>query len=234
MTDDSAQGFFGQQGLSNDTSQVTRHDFATHQHRGRVRTSMIVKVVKVIPDKDDPISNGPVVHVMPLVNQIDGQGNATDHGTIYNIPVVRHQGGDMVFINDPVVNDIGHMSIHDRDISSVKASSKQANPASFRRHDPADGVYHFALLNKTKVKRYVMPNDDGGIDLVDMTNGNKISTGSKGINLNGVIIDTKGNLIAPGKVMSGAGTDDEVTLGTHTHDDVQPGAGHTGKPDAGT
>ncbi len=56
----------------------------------------------------------PTVDVQPLTNQTDGQGNQTPHGIIYNIPATRTQGGGNAVINDPVVGDVGFMSVADR------------------------------------------------------------------------------------------------------------------------
>lgn len=87
------------------------------------------------------------VDVQPMVAQIDGAGNATLHGVIHNVPVMRIQGGSNAFIVTPVVGDIGLAVIASRDISSVKANRAPSNPGSRRRFDWADAVYMPGMLN---------------------------------------------------------------------------------------
>lgn len=95
------------------------------------------------------------VDVKPLVNQLDGYGNAVAHGVVNDIPYVRVQGGSNAVIIDPEVGDIGICVFCDRDISAVQATRAAANPGSFRRSDMADGVYLGGLLNGIP-NQYVM------------------------------------------------------------------------------
>src|ERR1700674_817958 len=74
--------------------------FLIQQALGRVST---MKVVKVNAVTADPNGGPPTVDVQPLVNQLDGQGNATPHGTIFGIPVWRMQAGATAIILDPVI-----------------------------------------------------------------------------------------------------------------------------------
>jgi len=57
----------------------------------------------------------PIVSVQPLVNQVDGQGNPTQHGIINGVPVFRLQGGANAIIADPVAGDIGLLATASRD-----------------------------------------------------------------------------------------------------------------------
>lgn len=219
MTD----GFFGQRGLTASTSDYNAHDFQIEQALGKVRTSVPVKIVAV---HGGGVGAAPTVDVQPLVNQIDGQGNQTPHGIIYGRPCTRNQGGGNAIINDPLVGDIGHLVISDRDISSLTSNEgAQSNPGSFRMHDMADGVYHGAMLNPANPTQYVQFTETG-MRTVDK-NGNVIVTGPAGINLNGVIIDLDGNITTPGGVTAGFGTGDSVTLQHHKHAGGPP-------PDPGT
>lgn len=214
-----SQGFYGQQGLTDAGSDFNRHSFAIKQELGNVRTGMPVKVIAV---HGGGIGAAPTVDVQPLINQIDGQGNSTPHGTIFGIPVSRSQGGGNAIINDPVAGDVGWMAVSDRDISSLKANAgAQSNPGSFRRFSPSDGVYHGAILNPANPTQYVAFTATG-IVIFDK-NGNTITMGPSGINMNGVVIDNAGNLSVPGNitvqggVTGGAGGPDSVTLQHHTH-----------------
>lgn len=212
MTD----GFFGQQGIPDAMSEHNSHTFLIRQEQGQVRTATPVKIIAV---HGGGVGPAPTVDVMPLINQIDGQGNKTNHGTIFGIPVSRNQGGDSTIINDPVVGDVGHMMISDRDISALKQNQgAQSNPGSFRMHDLADGVYHGAMLNPANPKQYVQFTTTG-VKIADR-NGNIIEM------KNGSIAIT-GNLTVTGTITAGFGTGDSVTVQKHTH------AGGP-VPDAGT
>ena len=204
-------------------STFNQHAFTIDQALTRIRTSVVVKIVAV---HGGGVGPAPTVDVQPLVKQVDGQGgSATSHGTIYGIPCTRSQAGDSVIINDPVVGDIGTMVIHDRDISSLKANNGQeSTPGSYRRHDPADGVYHGPILNQTKPTQYIQFLRDSsgkanGLKIVDNV-GNTIISSSNGVNINGLIIDKNGNLTTPGGVQAGTGTADSVTLQNHLHPTV--------------
>lgn len=144
MTDKSGAGYPGQQGLNDNVGEFNQHSFLIWQILARVRTCVPVEVMAV-----DGGGNAPVgfVDARPLVNQMDGGGNTFPHGTIFNLPYVRIQGGANAVIIDPVVGDKGLAMICDRDISSVKANRGRANPGSRRRFGLADGVYIGGILN---------------------------------------------------------------------------------------
>ena len=92
----------------------------------RMRTSLPVRVESVTNDGGvSPIGR---VSIRPLVQQVDGEGNATDHGIINNVPYFRIQGGANAVIMDPEVGDIGMALFADRDISAVKASGQSSPP----------------------------------------------------------------------------------------------------------
>jgi hypothetical protein len=138
-----------------------QHSFVINQHLGRTRTTMLVKVVKVTSNGE--VAAPGVIDVQPLVNQVDGSGNQKEHGTIFNVPYVRGQGGDGAVINDPKVGDIGLVTIFDRDSSAAIAAKGKANPGSNRRFSPSDAVYHGGIVNDTPVKyvRFF----EGGIEM---------------------------------------------------------------------
>lgn len=213
MAEDQGQGIPGQLGLPDPGSDFNAHAFLVRQMLGEIRTMIPVKVIAV---HGGGLGPPPTVDVQPLVKQMDGLGQAQSHGTIYGIPCTRNQAGGSVVINDPKVDDIGMMSVADRDISSLKANKGQeSNPGSYRRHHLGDGVYHGPLLNQTKPTQYVQFRDDG-LTIQDV-NQNTIETSQEGIKLNGVLIDRKGNIKAPGNVTAGDKTGDSVTLQHHVH-----------------
>jgi len=222
--------YFGQKQAPTNGSDVSRSMFLVRQEIASVRTMIPVKVIAV---KGGGVGAPPTVNVKPLVNQIDGQGNSTEHGTVFNIPVSRLQGGGNAIINDPIVGDIGYIMVADRDISSVKANAgKQSNPGSFRRFNFADSVYVGAILNSGTPAQYVHFTSDG-IEISDK-HGNKITMASSGINitapaginLNGLVIDTNGRATGPSDIIANG-----ISLDSHVHGGVEPGPSTTGVPE---
>lgn len=139
--------------------------FLVNQILAEVGTVTLVKVVAVT--NSGGVSPVGFVDVQPLVNQVDGAGNATPHGIVYNLPYFRLQGGTNAIILDPQVDDIGMCGFASRDISSVKASKAQANPGSGRTFSMADGLYFGGLLNGVPVQ--YMAFSASGIDIVSPT-----------------------------------------------------------------
>lgn len=212
-------GFFGQQNTFHDASDFNVFSFIVRQALGRVRTGIPVKVKTI---HGGGVGAPPTVDVLPLVNQIDGVGNKTAHGTIFGIPVLRLQGGISALIIDPAVDDIGWLSVADRDISAVKANKgKQSNPGSYRRHNLADGVYVGAILNPANPTQYIQFTADG-IKISDK-NGNLIVLKSGEIDITATKVSITGNLAvsgtitASGEITAGHGGADSVTLRQHVH-----------------
>lgn len=232
----------GQQDPNSSTSMFNMHLFMISQMIGRVGTMKIVKVLKVTPGEGDgDVKTAGTVDVQPLVNQIDGNGNATPHGTVYGLPWSRMQGGKNCVVCDPVVGDIGLIVISDRDISAVKKAKKASNPGSRRKYSPSDGVYIGGALNVAP-EQYLQFTADG-VRLVDKT-GNSIALSSTGIAITpatGMPVTVAGNLVVSGAlelagalkgaaggtyagnfetaggITAGKGTGDQVTLQNHTH-----------------
>lgn len=152
--------------------------------------SAVVTVQSVSPGEVGPVG---IVSVQPMVNQIDGFGNQVPHGTIYNLPYFRLQGGTNAVIIDPVVGDTGVAVICDRDISIVKATGTISGPGSFRQNDWADGVYFGGFMNGTPTQ-YVQFTE-GGINIVsagtlDLTAAGAVTIQSGGtITLDGIVWD---------------------------------------------
>ena len=179
--------YVGQQGIvdANDLHSIIA--FHIHQALGLARTGTPVKVVAV---HGGGVGAPPTVDVLPLVNQIDGLGKATKHGTVYGLPVQRLQGGKSAIIIDPVVGDIGWVTVGDRDHSAVKATAKQSNPGSFRRHSLSDGVYHPGIINPGNPDQWVQFKTNGLV--IHDINGNEIGLLSGKIyanpnNLSGIV-----------------------------------------------
>lgn len=248
MADQDFQEYAGQAPPESPLSQFNVINFLIKQALGRVHTVKMVKVMAV--NNFGAVSPVGMLDAMAQVNQQDGGGVAQEHGTTFNLPYVRIQGGKNAIIIDPVVGDMGLALICDRDSSSVKTSKAQGNPGSFRRFDMADGVYLGGILNGTPTQylRYVQ-NDDGtpnGIELIDVF-VNKLQMTTNGITItdkNNNVIDMKSGLIevttpifkVDGQIQSteeitaNFGTGDSVTVSQHTHTQSPDSHGDSEEP----
>ena len=159
MANPQGSGYAGQLGISSSVGDYNKHYFLVQRALGRVRTNQIVQVVAA--DSNGQVAPAGFLNVTILINQIDGIGNASPHGTIYQVPYLRLQGGTNAVIMDPQVGDIGWAGFADRDISAVVRSRissafsslgnvvNRFNPGSRRKFDPADGVWIGGMLNGT-------------------------------------------------------------------------------------
>ena len=224
----------GQQDATSAGSQFNLIDFIVRQILYAEATATLVQVKAVT--NDGGVTPVGFVDVQPLINQIDGAGNATPHGTIYNVPYHRLQGGANAIILDPQVGDIGIAVFASTDISVVKSTKAQANPGSRRRMDMADGLYMGGFLNGTPTQ-YVQFSTaginitatakvtvtDGSGSTIVMNNDNSGTMNFSGgltINAN-TKIDGTLEVTVTGQ-SSAAFTDDVTASGTsvhgHTHD----------------
>lgn len=237
-------GYRGQAQAADGTGDYGSLMFVIGQALAQLSTSTVVRVVAVT--NAGGLAPVGFVDVQPLVNQLDGAGNAVPHGVLHHLPYFRLQGGTDAIILDPKVGDLGIAVFASRDISAVKASKAQANPGSWRVHDMADGLYVGGLLNGTPVQ-YVQFTA-GGINVVSPT---KVTVEAPNIELNA---STQCALNSPqivlnGTVQQGSGSfggtstwqGNMDTLGTlrnngkdvgstHTHSGVQSGPSNTGTP----
>ena len=151
--------------------------FVVQQIMNKANHATLVQVIGVAPGGVGPVGT---VNVTPLVNMVDGQGNAIPHGIIYTLPYLRLQGGQNAVIIDPQVNDIGLCVFADQDISTVKATLAAAIPATHRRNDWADGLYIGGMLNGTPTQYIEFSNT--GINVV--TPGDLVMTVSGNLTAN--------------------------------------------------
>ncbi len=212
---------YGQMEPQDSGSDFNTMMFVVRQMTAQMDTVKLVKVIAVHAGSGTPPAAG-TVDVLPLVNQIDGNGNATEHGTVFGIPFFRLQGGTAAVILDPKVDDIGYVVVSDRDISNVKSTKKQANPGSFRKYDVADGIYVGSVLMAAPTQ-YVQFTDDG-IKIADKS-GNVIEMKSDGIHVTGKLF--VGEIVATGEITANDGAN-KVTLTQHVHsaNNTPPTPGH--------
>jgi len=239
MTDPNSAGF-GQQRPEDTASKFNRDVFFFNQQMARVWTSIPVIVTGV---SGGGTASLPRLTVKPMVNQVDGEGFATEHGIINDIPAVRAQGGGNAIICDPKVGDRGTLMVSCRDMSAVKQSGAVANPGSERRFNLSDGVYVGCFSADTPDQ--FVEFKDSGLKLTDK-NGNIVETSEDGTKItdkSGSVIEMKaggikitpqggtltvdGNISATGGISSNNSTH---TLAGHVHSGVQSGSSNTGPP----
>lgn len=198
---------------SSAANDYTKLVFVFQQLMRGVATATLVRVDACT--NDGGLVPSGTVDVTPLVNQVDGQGQPVPHITVYGIPYNRIQGGANAVILDPVAGDIGVCVFASRDITSVKATKAQANPASSRVFDYADGLYLGGFLNGTP-SQYVRFSSSG-IEVVSPT---KVTLRAPDIELDGAVHGT-----------STGDFDGDVTAeGTSVHNHVHGGVTRGGSP----
>lgn len=207
-------GYSGAKDIFAEGSDFNAMSFVVRQILNGTATTTLVRVVAIAAG---------YVDVQPLVNQVDGAGNATPHGVIHHLPFFRLQGGASAVIIDPQIGDIGMASFASHDISSVKATRKQANPGSRRRFDMADGIYVGGMLNGVPTQ-FVAFTDTG----ISISTPHALTLSAAN-----VILDSAGNFAVTGAVVAGVGGADQVGLQTHEHP-VPEHVGESSPPTPGT
>lgn len=140
-----ASGYTGEQRPGSASSDFNAISFLVQSLMSGMATATLVQVKGVT--NSGGVAPVGFVDIQPMVNQVDGIGQAVAHGTIYKCPYQRMQGGANAIILDPQVGDIGIAVFADRDISSATSNKAPANPGSRRRFDMADGLYLGGCLN---------------------------------------------------------------------------------------
>lgn len=188
-------GYLGTAEATDNGSDFNANTFLVWSILARVRTMQICEVMGVT--NAGGVSPVGFVSLKPMVNQLDGYGNAEPHGIIYNVPYFRLQGGANAIILDPQKGDIGWAGFADRDISSVKATKAQANPGSRRMFSMADAVYFGGILNGTP-NQYIAFSASGiavtSPTAVTITAPNITSDASENFTVNSPTITLNGNL----------------------------------------
>lgn len=220
-------------------SDVARLDFILRSVMSGLRTAMPVKVISVT--NSGGVSPIGTVNVQPMVHGVASDGAAIPHGTIYNVPYMRIQGGTNAIILDPQVGDIGIATVCDRDISTVKNSKASNMPGSTRKNDMSDMVYLMSIITVAPTQ-YVQFNTSG-ITIVTpgtltiQANSVSIQAPTVGVNSTSMTIQsptlgiTSTNVTSSGTwAQSGTMTVDGTNVHTHRHSGVTAGGSNTGTP----
>lgn len=194
------------------------------------------------------------VDVQLLVDQVTGDGETIPHGTVFNAPYQRLQGGTYAIILDPQPGDIGICVFADRDISAIKADPNAARnrqpvagatPGSRRTFSRSDAMYVGGVLNGVPV-HFLQFNSDGiravsptrvrvEAPTIELIADTVVNIQAPDINLKGAVHQTDGDVdMAQRLDVTGiihSATDvlaDTIHGKTHTHNDPQGGV--TGPP----
>jgi hypothetical protein len=92
-------GYFGRQQPEDASSEYNALAFVVRSIIGQHNFVALVKVINVTAPGGLALAG--TVDVQPLVNQLDGRGNAIAHGVVNDLPYVRAQGGLNAIIMDP-------------------------------------------------------------------------------------------------------------------------------------
>lgn len=254
---------FGQMRPEDASTEYNVMAFVVRQILAGIATAKVVQVKAVHPGSGTPPALG-TVDVQPLVSLVDGNNNASPHGTVFGVPYLRLLSGSWEIVSDPVVGDVGLMICADRDTSgiikqieggTVGASVQPVPPGSFRKFDLADGIYMGGLAGAQTVNAFMQLKTDGTLQITD-SQGNVLSTSASGFSLTGNVkvtgtlevtqqltadngVSVTGNVTASGTVTGTtqvvAGSGGSaVHLTTHTQSGVTTGAGVSGPPTPGS
>lgn len=205
--------------LPDTTSEFNRMSFVVRSIMAQQATTTLV-IVRAVEDD--------TVDVQPMVSQVDGAGNAVDHGIIHGLPVWRLQGGNSAVIVTPEVGDIGLAVFASTDISNVKRAKEPTTPGSFRRFDWSDGIYLGGLLNVEPTQFVRM--DSSGITIT-AADGQPVTINADSVIVNADTVSMSGDLDVTGSISSGTGsTFGGKAFDSHKHSGVTTGGGQTGNP----
>lgn len=219
------QGVRGQRQLNTGNTPFNTLMFLIQQVLGRVNVATLVQV-QAVHTAGRTAAAG-TVDVIPLVDQVDGSGEAQPQGIVYGIPFFRLQGGAWAVIVDPKVGDVGFCVFADRDLSKVKAGGVAAPPGSERRFDMADGLYLGGWNNAAPAPTGYIVIDETSISLV---HPDGIDATTPTFTLNGDL-QVNGDINGTGKgTFTGEVQGNGIHLSLHHHPGVQTGGGNTGGP----
>lgn len=232
-------GYSGAMGPANTSSQYNATEFIFQQLMGKIGTATLVEVM-ACTNAGSLVPAG-TVDVKILVHQVDGQGLAVPHDTIFSVPYCRYQAGSIAVVLDPQVGDIGLIVVGDRDLSVVKGTFAAALPGSQRRNDLSDSIYVMGLLNQDAITTYLRFDPVTGIHMrspvaitlnapmigitapiVTVSATTSVTVTTPTLTLNGSLVVTGTGSFA-GNVTGGG-----KSLDTHTH--LENGTGHQTNP----
>lgn len=221
---DQAYTTFGS--LPDTTDEFNRMAFVVRSIMAQQATTTLV-IVRAVEDG--------LVDVQPMVSQVDGAGNAVEHGVIHGLPVWRLQGGNSAIVVEPTVGDIGLAVFASTDISNVKRAKEPTTPGSFRRFDWADGIYLGGLLNDEPTQFIRMDSEGIAITaapgLPITMDADSVALNADTVSITATTTSISGDLTVGGAITGGAGsTFGGKSFDTHAHSGITVGGGNSGPP----
>lgn len=220
-------------------------NFAVEALLKKLHTAQPVRVEAVYQDPATGLVG--YVDVLPLLRQVDGEGQTHDPSPLYRQPFLRIQGGKNAVVVNPRPGDIGLSVFADRDCSVVSGTRQTAQPGSPRFMDAGDGWYLGGFLNGA-AERFILVADDGirieGVASLDMHGERTVITAEAGCTINADVL-INGNLTWTGTAQGPAGpaqfsggvsntggeiASNGIVLENHAHSGVTPGGGTSGGP----
>lgn len=152
-----------------------------------------------------------------------------------DVPVFFPGGGGFTFTFPIAKGDEGLVVFSSRCIDAWWQSGGVQPQAELRMHDLSDGFAFIGFRSQARLLSDVSTDtaqlrNDAGDTYVEIADGQVVNVVAPGgINLNGVLIDSDGNISGVGTLdASGEGTFNSHTVGAHIHSDPQ--GGDTGPP----
>lgn len=138
--------------LESSNSFENQLDFIIEQYIGKLNTITLGEVVSINKDS--------TVDVKPLLNKLNGDGEAVAPPIIYDVPYGAVRGGSAGIWVTPQKGDAVIIGFCQRNIENIKVTEKQSNPNSLRKFDISDAV---VLMHWTKkpLKVFIKITDDG-------------------------------------------------------------------------
>ncbi len=179
------------------------------------------------------------VTAQPTINgrYIDstGAGQSLQMPVLLDVPVLWQGGGGATLTFPIAQGDECLVVFSSRCIDAWWSLGGAQDPPEIRMHDLSDG---FALVGMRSLPRayavdttHVMLRSDDGSTFVELNPAGKVVqiTAPSGINLNGVTIDSSGNLTSPATVKGATDVQTgSISLKNHVHTGVTTGGGSTG------
>jgi len=195
-------------GVSDWTSDYQQQSFLISSLVSKVDTAILCKVIATT--SKGHVANAPTVDVVVLAHMLDGNQEAVEHTTLYNIPIFRLAGGHSAIIIDPNPDDIGLLIACSRDITTVKKTRKAAKPPTLRQYSYSDSIYLGQVLHKAP-NQYIIFNDDG----IEIHTPKKFKVSAKAIEMRSDTTLIKSDITTKGGLTSN-GHDNS---NTHRHKD---------------
>lgn len=196
------------------------------------RQSKIWTLLPGIIQSFDPAKLTAKVQVALTCKQLlsNGTQEEVEIPVLVDCPVVFPRGGGYTFTFPIKADDECEVRFSSRCIDAWWQSGGIQAQQEFRMHDLSDG---FVTVGPTSQPNVIedffadgpeLRSDDGSTYMRLNDDQEFVVVAPGGINLNGLLIDSAGNLTTPGGVQAGTGTGDSVTLQSHKHPTAALGA----------